>query len=260
MTGEEIVEAERPLKSRVALLALLAGILPVVGMIIQGPLSNPPKNFLANLLYYDSHQSSVILGSALRAVGLLATAIPMIFLMRAAMSRGANVPRFAPGVTLAGAVVLFFGTLAIGIVSVSVSTKYAGSGLTWQQAKNVLKGGAIVGASAAGLLGSVALAFGVVMASLHSMRVGLMTKFMGYTGILAGVLIFLPIFSPLPVVQLFWLAALAALIAGRWPSGTPAAWEDGEPHPWPSAAELRERAAESRELEQSSNGKGKKKS
>jgi hypothetical protein len=79
------------------------------------------------------------------------------------------------------------------------------------------------------------------------MRVGLLTRFMGYVGILGGVLFVIPILSPVPIVQAFWLIAVAALIFGRWPSGMPPAWEDGEAHKWPSAAEARERAAAERE-------------
>jgi hypothetical protein len=48
----------------------------------------------------------------------------------------------------------------------------------------------------------------------------------------------------LPVVQAYWLGALAYLLTGRWPSGVPKAWSTGLAEPWPSAAELRERRAE----------------
>ena len=74
------------------------------------------------------------------------------------------------------------------------------------------------------------------------MRVGLLTRFMGVLGIICGALIVLPILSPLPIVQTFWLGAMALLLAGRWPSGLPPAWTTGEAMPWPSSAEVREAA------------------
>ena len=46
----------------------------------------------------------------------------------------------------------------------------------------------------------------------------------------------LPILSPLPIVQTFWLGAMTLLLAGRWPSGLPPAWVTGEAQPWPSPA------------------------
>jgi hypothetical protein len=72
------------------------------------------------------------------------------------------------------------------------------------------------------------------------MRVGLLTRFMGYLGIFTGVLVLFPIGSPVPVVQGFWLLALGYLFSGRWPTGIPPAWRSGRAEPWPSSAAMRE--------------------
>jgi hypothetical protein len=72
------------------------------------------------------------------------------------------------------------------------------------------------------------------------MRVGLLTRFMGVLGIICGALIVLPILSPLPIVQTFWLGAMALLLLGRWPNGVPPAWVTGEAQPWPSQQQARE--------------------
>jgi hypothetical protein len=50
----------------------------------------------------------------------------------------------------------------------------------------------------------------------------------------------LPILSPLPIVQTFWLGAMALLLLGRWPNGLPPAWSTGEAQPWPSQQAVRE--------------------
>ena len=78
------------------------------------------------------------------------------------------------------------------------------------------------------------------MICLNAMRVGLLTRFMGVLGVICGALIVLPILSPLPIVQTFWLGAMAVLLAKRWPNGVPPAWTTGEAAPWPSQAEARE--------------------
>jgi len=44
-----------------------------------------------------------------------------------------------------------------------------------------------------------------------------------------------PIGAIVPIVQGFWLAAVAVVIYGRWPQGTPPAWEQGVAVPWPAA-------------------------
>ena len=58
---------------------------------------------------------------------------------------------------------------------------------------------------------------------------------------ICGALIVLPILSPLPIVQTFWLGALAVLLAKRWPNGVPPAWTTGEATPWPAQSEAREK-------------------
>ena len=48
------------------------------------------------------------------------------------------------------------------------------------------------------------------------MPVGLLTRFLGYLGIFAGVMVIIPVVQ-LPVVQAYWLGAVAYLltVAGR---------------------------------------------
>ena len=71
-----------------------------------------------------------------------------------------------------------------------------------------------------------------MLISLNAMRAGLLTKFLGYLGIIAGVLTIIPL-VPIPIVEAYWLLALAYLLSGRWPSGVPPAWSTGEAVPWP---------------------------
>ena len=88
----------------------------------------------------------------------------------------------------------------------------------------------------------LAIGFAFVFVCLQAMRVGLLTRFMGYLGMITGVLFVIPL-GPLPVLQSFWLIALAALLLGRWPNRLPA-WETGQAAPWPTQQQLREARAE----------------
>ena len=97
-------------------------------------------------------------------------------------------------------------------------------------------------AIAAGLIqfiGHVALGLGFVLIALNAMRVGLLTRFMGVLGIMAGVFLAFPFFS-IPIVQAFWLVAVGMLFLGRFPNGTPPAWETGRAEPWPTRQEMLE--------------------
>jgi hypothetical protein len=82
-----------------------------------------------------------------------------------------------------------------------------------------------------------------VLLGLNSMRAGLLTRFMGVLGIICGAALVLLPQNPIVV---FWLLALAALFARRWPQGMPPAWETGTAVPWPSSAEVAERRAAAR--------------
>jgi hypothetical protein len=65
---------------------------------------------------------------------------------------------------------------------------------------------------------------------------------MGYLGMFAGALVLFQI-TQIPVVQTYWLLALAYLFSGRWPTGVPPAWRSGRAESWGSAAELRAKRA-----------------
>jgi len=93
-----------------------------------------------------------------------------------------------------------------------------------------------------GLLGPVLLAFLFVMMPLRARRVGLLSPFMSILGILAGILLVLPVLPPV-ILQAFWLGAVGALFLGKWPGGRGPAWATGEAQPWPSAARRRGAAA-----------------
>jgi hypothetical protein len=80
-------------------------------------------------------------------------------------------------------------------------------------------------------IGTFMLAIGILLVSLNAMRSGLLTRLLGYIGIVAGAMLVL---FPLPVVQIYWIAALGFLFLGRWPGGDPPAWKTGRAEPWPT--------------------------
>jgi hypothetical protein len=90
--------------------------------------------------------------------------------------------------------------------------------------------------------GELLLAVAFVLVSMQTMRVGLLTRFMGYLGIIAGILV-LFVITPVPIVQVYWLIGLGILFAGQWPSGEPPAWKTGRVERWPSSQEMREQRA-----------------
>jgi hypothetical protein len=95
-------------------------------------------------------------------------------------------------------------------------------------------------------VGQFVVAAGLLLVSLNAMRAGLLTRFLGILGVVAGVVSVFPQLMPVPLVQAFWLVALGLMLLGR--TSMPPAWRTGKAEPWPSAKEsaLKRREAEER--------------
>jgi hypothetical protein len=112
---------------------------------------------------------------------------------------------------------------------------------TYEQANHLTTGASLPVLQTLDIAAQFALQIGIALIALNAMRVGLLTRFMGYVGIVVGVAGMLLIGSPPAVaIEIFWLLALAALFLGRWSGGEPPAWRTGRAEPWPSPQELRE--------------------
>jgi hypothetical protein len=64
-------------------------------------------------------------------------------------------------------------------------------------------------------------------------------------GVIVGATFVLQLDQP-GILRMFWLGALALVLLGRWPGGTPPAWATGEAEPWPTQQQLREQRAAAR--------------
>jgi MFS family permease len=224
--------------------AALAAILPMAGGIIGGVvLQDQPNESTGELLYIHDHAGTLIASAALLSLGALAMTLPLRHLYMATKHRRPELPRVALFCAILGPVALAIGQVALQIILASKAATFAdpASGdQTYEEAKDILESGAVQVVRTIGLAASLALGFAFVMIALNAMRVGLLTRFMGILGIIVGALFVLPLAPGPPVVQSFWLGALAFLFAGRWPNGVPPAWTTGKAEPWPSQQELRE--------------------
>lgn len=88
--------------------------------------------------------------------------------------------------------------------------------------------------SGLGLAGALAFVVSFFYAGLWAMRSGLLSRFWGSLGMVAGITFLL---GPLFIVALVWLVYFAFLLFGKVPGGKPPAWEAGEAIPWPTPGE-----------------------
>lgn len=261
ITGQ--LELEDRWRSRLAVPAVAGGFLYLIGAVIIGSAlskaptvgllqgispalkgeAHPARSPRADEVVYISHHSfSLIAGSVLSAISLLALTAVLVVLVRATLFRRPESWRAtAPLVVVGG----------IGFAAVSVGHQVVGAILTHDFAAGsdfsnhavdyaLTSAGVNVALQYVSLLAGLSLTVGMISANLGAMRAGLLTRWMGVVGIFAALLIFLPIGGQtLTLIPAFWMAAMGLLYMGRWPGQEPPAWAAGEARPWPTQAELR---------------------
>jgi hypothetical protein len=218
---------------------------PMVGL-VQGlrpalsGIANPAVSPRAEEVRFISHHSfGLLAGSALGAVAVGILTLVLLLLLDSTRFRR---PQMWPGARP----LVLFGGIAVAVVSIahqavsSVETHNFASGHNFdtQAVNNALtKGAANEIVDYIDLLAGLALAAGMIVTMLNSLRVGLLPRWMALLGMLSGLLIFLPIGgAELQVIVSFWMVMVGILYVGKWPNGAPPAWEAGEARPWPPSA------------------------
>jgi hypothetical protein len=216
------------------------GVLEAITPALNGQADAAADPRSAGLLFLDDKAPQLIAASVVSAIGTLLIGYVLYYLFRGVRARRPEVSPALRYLAIAGPVVVALAGVGRQITSAIETGDFAAAGDRSAAAVDAVQdAGAFVAAGAAGFFGQLALALALVLISLNAMRVGLLTRFMGVLGIIVGVLFVIPL-GPLPIVQAFWLVALAPLIALRWPGGQPPAWVTGEAEPWPSATEVRQ--------------------
>lgn len=247
MATVETLESETRERPRMAVVAAVAAIFTLLGSLVgRIAAGSPPDNLPAALLFYHDNQASQYASAACSVIGAIGIAFVLDFLYRATRARNPELPwQIRPLAFIGGIGVAIFTLVYQVALGINVEHFATQGTQTYEEARAAIDAGV---PPLFGLFVQLALALAIVMISINAMRVGLLSRFLGYLGVISGAL-FVLAFVPIPIVQVYWLGALALLFLGRSPSGTPPAWQSGEAMPWPSAAEMREqrvREAEAR--------------
>jgi hypothetical protein len=202
-----------------------------------GPLGAETSNRTGYFQWISDHSVGLIGSNVLKGLSFLALAWALTFLAAATRARRPIVARPVLYVPIVGAILSALAAVGTAVGYASEVNAFLDGPHTVTRAADAGNGTLLVTSQLIGLAGGLALAVGFVFVSLNAMRAGLLTRFMGILGCIIGVLVVIPI-GPLPIVQTFWLGALAALFLGQWPRGMPPAWASGKEEPWPSQAEV----------------------
>ena len=247
MATAETLQAEARERPRTAIVATAAAFFtlaaPIVGLVV---LKGAPSNLVGQALQRQQHVAGLAVSAICSALGLLAITFTLDFLLRAVRARRSDLPWQIRPLLWVGGLGLVVLLLALQVATSVKLDHFAHEGSqTYEEARKVSDFGAI---AYLGILAQLGFAGAFVVIAVTAMRVGLLTRFLGYLGVISAVLFVIPL-VPIPIVQAYWLGALAMLFAGRSPTGMPPAWQSGEAMPWPSPAEMREqrvREAEAR--------------
>jgi hypothetical protein len=222
-----------------------AGYLESLARLGDGPIGEQPSIQVEAMQYTVDNAIGFIVSGLLRGLAPVALAYTVTFLAVATRARRPEFPRLAVYMTIVGAVLYLLGTAGAEIERTIAFNSFLDGPQTVDDARDVISTTTITVALLA-YVGQFVTAAGLLLVSLNAMRTGLLTRFLGILGVVAGVVSVFPQLMPVPLVQAFWLVMLGLLLLGR---GTlPPAWRTGKAEPWPSAKESaeRRRAAEER--------------
>ena len=246
MDREEQLRWERDNARWAAIAAALSAILTIAaGLYFRSKVTGSADDNVEGIILVHDHKGDLLVSSILQAIGTALLAPPLYYLFRATRARREQLPwplrYLVLGAPITAAVFSVVHQIQLNDVSDKVVKLLP---LPPQMAKDLVNDrigeGGVVAVSGIGTAAGLGIAFMFILVSLNAMRAGLLSRFMGILGIIVGVLLVIPLQGNLPVVQVFWMGALAALFLDKWPQGRGPAWDSGQPIPWPGAAEKRD--------------------
>jgi hypothetical protein len=245
MSPDEALLYESRVRSRQVTVAVVAGVCLIVASIIQlsGPHTKVDELTL-DLLVANQRFPLDLISAVINAIASLCIAWTLVFLFGAVRARNPEKARpYVRYIALAGGGLAAVAGVVYAIVVAIKVHEFATTGSqTYAEANHLTSGAGLLGLQLLGQAAALLVAVAFVLVSMQAMNTGLLSRFMGYLGMFAGALVLFQIIQ-VPVVQTYWLLAVAYLISGRWPTGVPPAWRSGRAEPWPSSAELRARRA-----------------
>ena len=253
MEHQEQVSWEARVGRIVAIAAFASAVLLIGSLIYSSSTLNQHTNDTVDGLYLlHAHKGEVFVTTLLQGLSTALLAAPLWFLYKVTRYRRQELPPLARYLALlappAAAILSIIRQIQVAKISDKVVTHLSANPLpphdANQYAKDQLAQGTVQLVGGLALAAGLGLAFAFIMISLNAMRSGVLSKFMGIIGIIVGVLFVIPLLGTVPIVEVFWVAALGMLFLGRWPQGGRGpAWESGEAIPWPTAQDRAGEAA-----------------
>ena len=222
--------------------AVLSAVLFLGGNVyLSVAVGQQPRGIDQQLAVLDRESTDYLLAALLLGGAYLLLGVTLAFLYKAVKHRRPQLPTAAFALTVFGAIVAPAGAVVTQIAAQDLAAEFLKSGPRTVARANDLRrdSTALQTVSGFGFAANLALGLAMVLICLNALRTGLLSRFMGALGVGIGILLAVPLIGSrlVPLLFLFWLGALAAVLLNRWPGGRGPAWETGEATPWPSVAE-----------------------
>jgi hypothetical protein len=266
MAPSEQLEYESRAAQRAGIAAVAAGALVLLSTFypaIFGSKLGSARDF-DKLIVLNDNPADALIPSVLQAIAYPLAGMALIYMYRATRARRPETLRITYVLALVGPIAVAIASLLYGFALVDLASKVADSGVpngvtsggvgdlagVWsvgeERAHDLTSGSGLFTATAIlDLAANLAYGFGLVLIGLNAMRAGLVSRFIGILGVVAGVVTVL--FRGSGPIEAFWLIAIGLLIMNRWPSGGRGpAWETGEATPWPTAMDRQRELIEAR--------------
>jgi hypothetical protein len=234
MSATAQVEYESRVRFRYGAIAFIAALLLIGSQLLQlsGPHSNIDELTL-DLIYANKRETLDLVGAVLDMLGLISVGVVLNWMFDAAKARNPGMKSITRWLAVVGAVLSAVMAIAYTILVASRAHQFVTTGTQgYPEANGLTDSGAVLILPLLLQLGTLLLTLGCIWTSLNMMRVGLVTRMVGYVGVVAGALFLFPIGALVPAIQGYWLAAVAVTLVARWPGGDPPAWAAGRAIAW----------------------------
>jgi hypothetical protein len=199
--------------------ALQRGVAP-------GKVNDLPSLQIPRMQYFVDHQAAALGIGVIGLISSIAAAWALGFLGVATRARRPELRKWIVYLPIIGGVLSGLYTLLSVVGELVHDHQVLNGARTVADAAHV--NGFVIFAEVLGIFSVLSAAGGYVLVSLNAMRVGLLTRMLGWLGIAIGVFFVLPIVPLSPVLQILFQASLALMFFNFWMGAIPPAWVSGQ--------------------------------
>lgn len=183
------------------------------------------------LVDFDENMTQLAISTGLRCLALLLMIVIGVHLYRVTRTRDENaVKPWVLYLTFIGPTLMCV-SLVVGFVAFGqVADELVASGpRTVERAKQLIDDSTgLTLAQAGDVAFRIPVALWLAILATSAMKVGLLTRFLGYWGVAAGASLVI-LSGTGDAMMAGWIGSMGILALGAWPGGRPAAWDSTEP-------------------------------